>query len=116
MKTLLLIPAFAIGFIFAQYVQVGPRCGPAMQLTAFLQIRHTEHVVDEGHGELETGDALIWQVWTNDATETWTFTVKRPKTGEMCMVASGQNYDGELVPDMLKKHDMDLNGSRDQAA
>lgn len=81
--------------------QQGP-CGPTPIFIMTLMSNYGERVVDEERlpSSLDPSVMITWQVWTNPETRSWTFTGATFQV--MCLRASGQNYSGQNVRDLLK--------------
>lgn len=81
----------------AQNVQ----CGPTPAFIMALMSTYGERVVDEEQlpSALDPSVMITWQVWANAETGSWTFTGATVQV--MCLRASGQNYSGQTVRDLL---------------
>lgn len=69
-------------------------CGPTEQVRGVLENRYGEAVVDAFTRE----DGLLFEMWANMTTGSWTETVTSAADGITCLIRAGQNFPGAGDP------------------
>lgn len=95
MKILTLAVTLAM---FAFPVVAQQRCGPTQDVHVQLMTVYGEAVTEERMVERNGYDVLL-QFWLNADTGTWTIT--GTGDGATCLLADGDNYDGESLSKFL---------------
>ena len=94
--------AAALAVLFASPVAAQENCGPVASVYQMLTLKYGEIEV-ENRTVPHPQDASVMvrlSIWVNAETMTWTFTGVFPN-GVMCLFASGENYEGQLIQDFM---------------
>lgn len=95
-----LIAATALAGLLASPLAAETQCAPPPVAVQFLVGTYGQKVVETVEAPAPGSDLMVvWQMWVNAETETWTFT--GTANGRTCLFRSGGWYRGHKVADFL---------------
>ena len=98
MKKVLLATAAAVLFALPAAAQMA--CGPYIGMSQQLQVQYGEQVIEEKRVEVEQG-VVVWLLWANPETFSWTLTAYLDGDLRMCAFSAGDDYHGITIDGLL---------------
>lgn len=81
--------ALAVLLAFPAWAQ--PICANYLGMTAQLHTQYGEEVIEERSVEVD-GGVIVWQLWANPSTMSWTLTAYVEGEARMCAFNAGDDY------------------------